>query len=840
MFQENEIIQDLASPEKSLRLLAIEICWTQGDSETVLTALNGRQLYEEDPECRQMLERAVSAVRRRLAGTGLQAIPTDPDAFLAFFASAQPGLKLESLAEISPSLVRKLVPHAVSLLEAEKDPLVSAGIVRAFGRQWPRDSVQQLANRLGAPNLSLRVAVLEALTHIAPESLQRSLPKLLMNKDPRIRTLAIRGLAKIDIEETVAHLDHLLSTGEPAAKLTAIQSCFFIPFEVVKPVLLKFLATETVPGLLQRAGVLFETNPDIEVPYRLWELIETLPSSRRDVIQPIFQGACVAIKKSGILEEPSETFINRLKEWIDRRRAASLVQTVTAAIERGEQLPAELDAAVSKALGTESGRNAFKQALEWPLTEGTKNLIREALGLTQSPTGEGAGSAAVSPSPASPRPSSTSATAASTSGPPSSGPSLVSSAKEQAVDLPQDLIGHFQSLDSLRRGRFIGFLKKEDAKRAKPLLQFVAEAKDTPPDQLAALLRAGVRLVVGEFTGLAGKSLRSEDPGLVSAAIEYQGCFDSDNFFPLLGSFLQSKNARIKGSALKVLQQYDHSQALSIVKAMLGSHQEDQREAAFACLMSFDFTLVRPILVEYLLGNPSSREIDHCMCLFQANPDPGNLYELFRLEKKLVHPETEKAAAARAANEKFLTESGQVKAADAPRRMGEYQERFRREQEKSARPLPEYSLKKLSANASPEWMETLGTWVAGAMGKIPGKVAAAGAGVFLLIVVLLIMSFGGRPPEVAAPEPQVTVTATRSVRRAAVASSGTRLEGSVEEMPPPAADLFVAQEKVNAEKNMAGRAERAAASEEVAKKLAEKSRRPDAAWGEGTPGEGEP
>ena len=67
-----------------------------------------------------------------------------------------------------------------------------------------------------------------------------------------------------------AILDAILTDAAVPMKLAAIQASFYLPFESVKPVLLKFLAMEPTAGLLLRAGLLFEIEPVVVVDAALY------------------------------------------------------------------------------------------------------------------------------------------------------------------------------------------------------------------------------------------------------------------------------------------------------------------------------------------------------------------------------------------------------------------------------------------------------------------------------------------------------------------------------------------------------------------------------------------
>jgi len=187
-------VQDLDSPEQSLRLQSIEQCFSRGSSDVILQALLGRQVQETDPECQALLGGAISAVRRRLAKALPRTLPTDPEVFAAFFKEQGPADRLEILADLTAAQVRAFSAVAPALLAEEAEGLTAASIVRTFGRSWPKDALQVLGRSLGAPSISLRAAALDVLAQLAPQSLLRELPKLLIGRDPRLRALAIKGL----------------------------------------------------------------------------------------------------------------------------------------------------------------------------------------------------------------------------------------------------------------------------------------------------------------------------------------------------------------------------------------------------------------------------------------------------------------------------------------------------------------------------------------------------------------------------------------------------------------------------------------------------------------------
>ncbi len=85
MIYERLCIQDLAAPDRGVRLFALEEAIRHGRSEEMLRALQARQAQEDDGECRVLLGHAVLAVQTRLgivpaapAGPGASGVPAAP------------------------------------------------------------------------------------------------------------------------------------------------------------------------------------------------------------------------------------------------------------------------------------------------------------------------------------------------------------------------------------------------------------------------------------------------------------------------------------------------------------------------------------------------------------------------------------------------------------------------------------------------------------------------------------------------------------------------------------------------------------------------------------------
>jgi hypothetical protein len=319
MDQEKLLIQDLSAPIKSFRLYALEQIIKMGSSPELLAALKQQENIEDDDECRVLLSHAVSAVESRISPEKHLPPPLSGENFLERFRASNPAGKLACLDALPKRISEELAVEAPDLLIQESSPPVAASLVRTFGRRWPRDRLDVLSERLTSGSLSIRFAVLEALIELSPKSLEKFLPRLLVSSEPRTRALAIRGLALIDREEALAHLEALYLGTEKAQKTAAIQNSFFFSFGDIKGILFKFYANETDLELLARGIVLAQINPNTEVPYKLWEIAEASPPAKSTVLKEAIDVSLRLIKETGILGGEFPEYEKNWEIWKNRR-----------------------------------------------------------------------------------------------------------------------------------------------------------------------------------------------------------------------------------------------------------------------------------------------------------------------------------------------------------------------------------------------------------------------------------------------------------------------------------------------------------------------------------------
>ncbi len=654
----SELLNDLSAPVKSFRVFAIERAIQEGKGPILLDALRARQAEETDEECRLLLAHAVNAVQARTHPSPEPAVADQftSEEFIDWYSKANPTLKIHMLGELTPASIPGLIPTLPKWMREETDPAVISALIRTFAPQWPKTALEPLSACLFSNYLIIRLTALEALIKISPEVLERDLPRLLVSDDPRIRALAIQGLSRIDLEEAGKHLDVMLQRSEVHYKICALQNCFYLPFESVKPMLLKFLAAESAPALLEKAGLLIQINSDVEVPYRLWEIITQASPEKAEICKRVLDGALSAIENSEILKDGFHAYCEKLKEFSSRlglakarKEAASPLMFASTSEE------VDLEAAGVNSLPGKERQTALEEAIAWNPAPQAKDKIRALL------------------------------------------------AEKEGAPQPLPVGKDRYTLDNLshdQKVRVVASWTVAERDKITFLLKSLISDSRTPVDLLTTALRTATRIEQRGLVEVSERLLKHPDERMISAALEYLAKNDPDRILPILGTYLQSPSLRLKSSALKILKHFDSARARSMISAMLSNKNPEQQALALSCMVHFDFPLIREILFAFAQGNPDSAQFAMAMDLFQANPDSESLYSLFCLEMTLPPDRVATAKGVRQRNQTVLVEMGILEKAKLQSLDNAFRERYRKENEKEKAPPAPYSLKSIRQQVS--------------------------------------------------------------------------------------------------------------------------------------------
>lgn len=586
--EQQNILDNLRVPIKSFRIFALEEVIRTGNSSEILHVLEEISLFEDDPECKLLISHAILAVKERMAGSQkVQGEVVDSATFLTNWAGSDDNMRMHTLSNLPARLPKDIRALGPNLLE-KSSPVVAARVIRAFGRNWPEDKLSLISEKLHSESLILKLAALRTMVHVNPEQLLPDLPVLLASNDPEIKALAIRGLTKIDKEEALNHLQALLLSPTKTERLAGIQNCTFLPFDMVKPLLLKYFAAEVDSELLTKAGWIIEMNPDVEVPFNLFEIAERSPAKKAQLVRQVLNDAVKLLEKSGILGDKFAAYTKKLQSWVNKRNALRYVKQIVARLDTNKVAP-EIDNNITVAIKQPIVVEAFKEALSWPISEVVKSRISAYLGISDTK----------------------------------------SEVKEKYEPSEKQASSH-GGLSQLEA--FASMTPEKGRERFNQILLVLNHGSSSIELKIAAF-NCLTRCRLEGAENIAVKYIRYHDVSLATAAVEYLGIVNPDQVFPYLGHCLKIADVGMKSTALGILKNFDYNQAISSLRTMLYSTDSTQQSMAMECMNQFDFALVRDMLTEFLCLDYPVPLLEAGLLHFAANPSSDNVYSLYKIEQ---------------------------------------------------------------------------------------------------------------------------------------------------------------------------------------------------------------
>lgn len=609
--REEFLIKDLLVPVKAFRIFALEEVIRVGNSPQMLASLQELALQEDDQECLLLLRHAVEAVQKRLSenldttqrpslldgkvpeqSPGSDAFAgLHPSDLLKKWESADVQEKMCLLTHFSRKLAPRFRELGPDLLFREESPILISRVIRIFSSAWPPEKTYLLTQLVDSPHLSIKLASLRTLVHINPGSLLEKLPEHLNHSDPQVKAFAIRALSRIDPEETSKHLEGLLFSKDLAGKTAGLVNCTFLPIEMVKPILLRFLSAENHPELIARAGWILKMNPDAQTPFKLFEILEQASPQKAELMKNLLKEAYRLIEKSGIIENISD-YQSKLQSWIKSRNAVRWVQDIIGEIDAGRLGHESLTQARSRCTSPEV-RTALAEALTWPLSESTRQTL---LTISQGNT------------------------------PP------VESLSSPAINIhalfaePNDQTCLF--LEGVHDFSVLEPFQKR--------LGEIIQNEKSPMEVRCAVIRCLTRLRHRLLFKEVSEALLHFRVVLVPYLVEYLGVIDPGAVRPYLGRILSIPDVRCKSAAFAFLLRQDFAQALEQLQAYLSHRDRNQVALTISCLSQFDFDLVRETLTEFLKRCDDKRLLLNGLCYYAANPDPEGLFDVYCIEKTHV------------------------------------------------------------------------------------------------------------------------------------------------------------------------------------------------------------
>lgn len=581
------LLEDLSSPDPTIRFSVLsrieDLDWTPD----TLAAFKRRLAAETDPGTRFQMQKLLTRIDRS-GDAGRTLLPFGDSVLKELEALlADPARDDLSLAIVIESVRRGEAPLAAIALREAKwwdfSPVLLPSVLQFFKKFGSAEDVGQIEMMCRHADPRVLASAVEALEKLSPDSLKELIVPLLMNPVHGIRSRAIRLLYRWDPQEAIRHFEAALFSEDPNDRNAALFHAFFFPFSEIEPFMLRFLAIEDAPALLEKAGFLFRANPAPEEPLRLIEVRENCRGDKRRLVGEILTGVIDSLYRAGLVTKTPEQLTLELEEVYQRRKARQLIEGCRAALasDAGDiRKQAAMRLCDFVRLGFGEARSILNGWLPNEPDTGVRGAVEARL-------------AAIEARPAA------------------------------SADL--DLGG----MAPEQRTRLLAGLDSERFRKIRPKLrEFLRTC--TPEERLLAVQaigRAGDRTDAGLITSFLGNS----DTAVVAATIEALGNIDLDALSPYLPKLIQHPADEVRSVALRIFSLFDKKQALSLVEKMFSSIQPKQRGHAISCAAQFDFPSVRDMLLTSLQREQDPENIRQYIAIFRGNLDESLWMSVFEM-----------------------------------------------------------------------------------------------------------------------------------------------------------------------------------------------------------------
>jgi len=316
---ENELIAQLASDKRSVKIQAIVKLTRVGKTELALKALLPL-ISSEDREISFFASQAATKISQK-TGISAETLSNQPES--ATEASVIKKLSrndfLRAPAEKAPELLA-IIRNSPERIADEAIPAVGVFL----NRHGDSSDAIFLERILLKENSNLALPLISAAEAIAPGILPRVLPNLLASSEPLVRSRSISALRKIDPEEAERHFSDLLSSRNPENRLAGISISFLFPFERVKGYILSMLPDESDSEVMTACQTVLASNPDVDTALSILDSIDAVSAEQKSRLSLIFKTVCQAIATAGILPAENAAPEMLIKLWKKQRLEAFL------------------------------------------------------------------------------------------------------------------------------------------------------------------------------------------------------------------------------------------------------------------------------------------------------------------------------------------------------------------------------------------------------------------------------------------------------------------------------------------------------------------------------------
>ncbi|MFZ5951950.1 MAG: HEAT repeat domain-containing protein [Candidatus Rifleibacteriota bacterium] len=589
--------QELSAPIESVRIFALEDVLKTGGDDRILALLKQFQKNETDEECLLLFSYAIDKLESSLAPQkpAVEASLNSND-FLKNFSRLDNTQKLNQLSRLLRSDCKKLAVNCLEFLKHEKHPAVLRKLMLTFCPLSEQLDLNYLKSFLSHPAIGVRIAALQLLIQKAPETILKALPKLIRNPDANLRTLAIRGLARLDQTIALRYFDHFLFNGSEFEKKAILANSIFFEFSLIKESLLRFLILENKSDLLNPTSLLLINNPEMEMIKKLWLYLEKCGKGKKEFVTAVINECLNQLQAS---TGNSQGCRKEFEQWKE-----NIIHTRQAMADAGELIASdfsdeELKARLRNSLANAAYRQAFERFVILNKNEKAKTALATLL---ESPIPQK-------------KPSE---------------PEKIEAIQSEAKEFP----ANFSLLSAEDKALVILNLSPKILEKSEDKLKLIFSESFEEKPVVLAILKVVKRHNLNNLIDLGKRALKHAEPAIVGAAIEFLATIDTDWFFSIVGKFIKHENKLIKRSTIKALKDISLDRAIAAINLMLKGRNHQQTLDALVCMIYFDFSFVRNLVRNIARETADPEIFDSAMILYQNNPEIENLYDLYFLEKK--------------------------------------------------------------------------------------------------------------------------------------------------------------------------------------------------------------
>ena len=668
--KEQELVEQLNSDKRSLRIQAIVKLSRVGSSQAALNALSNLAAKSDREEAffvsqaiakiSQKLEKKLESyntnIKEDFLVQGYNPTNVNTEEFNPKSLTTYDFLSASN--EKAAVLLQYVREHSTEIPEAL---LPSVGVF--LGKYGDSRDSEFILKYLETHHNTLTLPYISAAEKIDSRILIPVLPYLLASKEALVRSRAVMVLQRIDQTEAERHFLHLLASTQVEDRLAALEISFLFPFNRVKNYIVALLAEEKDADVFKACATVLASNPSLDVALRILDIIESKPSDQRKSITAIFNIISVAITKAKVLPAREATPQALVATWKKERLKKFLkdqeIQLCTTTGERREEIISWL----KKNMKIPEVAEFVDHLSLNPQTEDvyqrlTSNNLNDSLVLPNIDiifdTPETAKPETQKPTQAQPQPikSITSNNVQPVKPQPIIQKQAQPEKEEQETVLPEltDIketepsVKKEEPLDENKEK--IKYLKQLDMQQfliEKHQVHELAENTSVPTDVRVEALNTLLRLSPpsGKIKNLGIQALNEENIKIKTIGFKILERVAPEILKDKLSELLLSNDTNIRVRAIRYGLKYEPGKAIEALEKLISSEDDNQRSYAISCLALCPFESVYHILIKALLKEKYDLVAKQITAVLISNPDPVILTMLDKISVITTDPNLE-------------------------------------------------------------------------------------------------------------------------------------------------------------------------------------------------------